>query len=212
VSETFGKMTTYRTTSRDYLARAIALRSSGSPEALFHAALELRFGIEARLHEYLAGAAKLATVKKGLWQIRRLTREVDSVFDVYEKPVAVSFIHPDTGEKMKIEYTPVTSALRRVGERLGDFLHFTPAHQQTGTGLIERLAAIVDSGISGLREATRGTLLGPPAGAGPKNEQIRLMFEDGCMPSFIKAGSKVKFTITVILLSKDNERAVFKPT
>lgn len=201
----------YGTTSRDYLARAKALRANGTSDALFYAAFEIRCGVEARLHEYLAGAAKVATVKKGLWQIRNLAREVEGVFDVYTKAVVATFVHPDTGKKLKIEYTPVTPELKKVGEMLGDFLHFTPAHRDVSKRLLDRLTALVDSGISGLAFATRGTLLGPPAGSGPKNEQIRFMFEEGSMLSCFKAGSKMKFTMQFILVSKDNERAVLKP-
>src|SRR5687768_16809028 len=95
------KTMAYGTTSRDYLARAKVLRANGTSDALFYAAFEIRCGIEARLHEYLAGAAKVATVKKGLWQIRNLAREVEGVFDVYTKAVVATFVHPDTGEKLK---------------------------------------------------------------------------------------------------------------
>lgn len=202
----------YGITARDYLARAKALRASGNPEALLYAALEIRCGIEARLNEYLAGAAKIATVKRGLWQIRHLSREVESIFDVYTKAVVARFVHPETGEKMKIEYTPVTPELKKIGEMLGDFLHFTPAHKSVAAGFIERLTAVVDSGIHGLAFATRGTLLGPPTGSGPKKEEIRFTFEEGLMPSFLKAGADVKFTMKFILVSKDHERAVLKPT
>lgn len=204
-------MSAYTTSSRDYLARAKALRASGKPEALLYAALEIRCGIEVRLHEYLAGAAKVAIVKRGLWQIRHLSREVESVFDVYTKAVVATFNHPETGEKIKIEYTPVTPELRKIGEQLGDFLHFTAAHQGAAAGVAERLAKIVDAGIQGLAFATRGTLLGPPAGAGSKNQQIRFSFEDGRMPSFFKAGSNLKFKMTFILVSKDHEKVVLKP-
>jgi hypothetical protein len=204
-------MTTYGTASRDYLARAQALRASGRPESLLYAGLEIRCGIEARLHEYLAGAAKVAIVKRDLWQIRHLAREVESAFDVHTKAVVITFSHPETGEKMKIEYTPVTPELRKIGEKLGDFLHFTPAHGATTARFIERLASVVDLGISGLAFATRGTLLGPPCGSGPKNEELRIMFEEGSMPSVIKARSDIKFKMRFVLVSKDREKAVFKP-
>jgi hypothetical protein len=205
-------MAAYSTGSRDYLTRAQALRACGKPEALLYAALEIRCGIEARLHEYLAGAAKIATVRKGLRQIRHLSRTVESVFDVYTKAVVATFTHPETGEKVKIEYTPVTPELRKIAEKLGDFLHFTPAHRAAADDVVERLTKLVDAGIRGLAFATRGTLLGPPAGAGRKNEQIRFSFEGGRMPPFIRTGAKLKFTMRVILVSKDHDKAVLKPS
>jgi len=204
-------MAAYGTTSRDYLARAYALRASSRPEALLYAALEIRCGIEARLQEYLEGAAKVAIVKRDLWKIRHLVREVESAFDVYTKAVPVWFIHPDTGQKMKIEYTPVTPRLRKVGEELGGFLHYTPAHKLVSAGFIERLTKIVDAGIQGLAFATRGTLLGPPSGSGPKNEQIRLMFEEGRMPALLGTRTDGKLILRAILVSKDHERAILKP-
>ena len=43
----------YRIHSRDYLQRARKRLDSGTPDALFHAAFELRCGIEARMQQYL---------------------------------------------------------------------------------------------------------------------------------------------------------------
>jgi hypothetical protein len=88
--------------------------------------------------------------------------------------------------------------------------HDTPAHKFASAGFLERLATAVDSGIKGLAFATRGTLLGPPAGSGPKNEEIRFVFEEGRMPSFLRTGANVKFTMTFILVSKDHEKAILK--
>jgi hypothetical protein len=201
----------YGTTSRDYLARARALRAIGTPDALFYAAFEIRCGVEARLHEYMAGAAKVATVKRGLWQIRNLMREVEGVFGVYSNAVVATLILLDTGEKLKLEYTPVSPELKKVGELLGEFLHFTPSHRASSKRFLDRLSVLVDDGISGLAFATRGVLLGPPTGSGPKSEQIRLMFEEGSMPSYIKAGTKMKINMKFILISKDSERIVLKP-
>lgn len=112
---------------------------------------------------------------------------------------------------MKIEYTPVSPKLRKIGEQLGEFLHFPAAHKVVSAEFTERLAAAVDSGIRGLTFATRGTLLGPPTGAGPNNEEIRLTFEEGRMPSFLKAGVDVKFTMRFILVGKDKEKVILKP-
>lgn len=54
----------YGVGSRDYLRRAKDLLAQGTPAALFHAAFELRCGIEARLQEYRDAATKVAKLKK----------------------------------------------------------------------------------------------------------------------------------------------------
>ena len=204
-------MPAYRTGSRDYLKRAKALRAAENIDALLYAALEIRCGIEARLHEYLDGAAKVATVKKGHWQIRLLAREVEGVFDIYSKPVQIIFTHPETNEEVKIEYTPVTAELRKIGEKLGDFLHYTADHKLASKAFINRLTSLIDEGIKGLEFSTRGSLLGPPRGSGPGNKQMSFIFEEGCMPSFFKIGAQANCKMKFILVRKDEKWAYLKP-
>lgn len=205
-------MTAYRTGSRDYLTRARALRTAGESASLLYAALELRCGIEARLHEYLKGASKVATVKRDLWQIRLLGRAVEEVFDTYSKAVAVTFEHPETKAKFVIEYTPVTPRLKKIGEILGDFLHYTPESRLASPEFLKRFEATVDEGIEGLIFATRGILLGPPSGADSEKKQIRFMFEDGAMPEFLKIGETAKFTMKCVLVRKDQHNVYLKPS
>ena len=50
----------YRISARDYLARARERLMAGKKAALFHAALELRYCIEARQAEHLEGQTKPA--------------------------------------------------------------------------------------------------------------------------------------------------------
>jgi len=119
-------MSTYRVSSRDYLSRAKRLLGSHDEASLFYAAFELRCGIEARLQEYFHQAAKITKVKRDLWQIGKLGYEIEKVFDKYEKPIQVRFVHPETGEEFPCSYTPVTSHVRNIGKKLGDYLHRIP--------------------------------------------------------------------------------------
>ena len=58
--------------SRDYLKRAKARLNEDKGESLFYAALELRCGIEARLHEYTVRIPKTRSSEK-MWQIGKIS-------------------------------------------------------------------------------------------------------------------------------------------
>lgn len=203
-------MTKYGITSRDYLARAASLRNDGGTSTLLYAALELRFGIEARLHEYLKGAAKVATIKKDLWQIKNLIREVEGVVGEYDKAVVITCIDKESGVERKLEYTPVTKRLKKVGEKLGNYLHYSQMHKIDGDTLRRNLIPILDEGITWLKFATRGTLICPPLGGGRDGGQIQLIFENECVPDFIRKGAQMKLKFKAILVSKDDRKAVIK--
>jgi hypothetical protein len=196
----------YCTGSRDYLERAKRLRASRSTRGLLYAALELRFGIEARLHEYLDGSTKS---KKGQWQIRVLVREIEDSLGEYTTPVVVTVTHPESGKKIKLEYTPVGPALKQIGERLGEYLHHTPARDLRSSAKVLVLANIVDAGIEGLSQATRGTLIGAPCGAGGSN-RIQFRFEKGMMPAFFKTGQQITCSLKTAFLRRENGMAVLR--
>ena len=59
----------YGVHSESYLERARKRLDEGTLEGLFYAALELRCGVEARLHQYLEAYKRIALKKKRKWRI-----------------------------------------------------------------------------------------------------------------------------------------------
>jgi len=103
-------MSEYDATSRGHLARAQAQFETGTKQSLLYAALELRYGIEARLHEYLDGISE----QKKPWRIGALGHKVKKIFNDYAKPVVVVFAHPENGTEIEVAYTPVTKSLEKL--------------------------------------------------------------------------------------------------
>jgi hypothetical protein len=128
-----------------------------------YAALELRLGIEARLHEYLDAADEVATLKKRGWQVSQLAKNIDHVFKLGEK-IASFAVLGEEGEppRRTFLYTPVSRRTRQIAERLGDYLHFTPRFAPRKEAWWQELHDLVEEGIRGLDVATTGTLLAPP--------------------------------------------------
>src|SRR5208283_5304515 len=174
------------------LSRAKYLLSSGDTSSLFYAAFELRCGIEARLHEYLDGARDIASVKNGLWQIKHLVREVENSFDIYSKAIAVTLTNPETMEEVICAYTPVTARLRKIGEKLGDYLHYVSSDKIKRKDFLDTLKKYLAIGIKELEFSTSGTLLGPPRfSKSDGRHNIHLVFEGNSAPEFLKGGAAV---------------------
>ena len=117
--------------ARAFLDRAIAnlevFDFESKASCLFYAALELRFGIEARLFEYLEATLKSqkkdsSTIKEYIATklLKKLTVEDENA----DKPVTLSI--PSGGEKtgVSMQYTPVTKELAQMHGKLGELLHF----------------------------------------------------------------------------------------
>jgi hypothetical protein len=150
-------------TSRAFLARAQGLLSESRPECLLYAALELRLGIEARYHEYLDAAAEVSSLKKRGWQVSQLAKDLERVFKTGEKIASFQFLEGKNGPaKQTLLYTPIRRHTRTIAERLGDYLHYTERFMPRHDKWWSDFRALVAEGVEGLRDATTGTLLGPP--------------------------------------------------
>ncbi len=154
-------MQPYGVHSRDYLRRARRRLDERSNEALFYAAFELRCGIEARMHQYLEARTNIAKRKKRGWKIARLAKNLETAFRTGDKVVEFAVLRNGQKEATAFYYTPVTSRLRRMAERLGDFMHAMqrdPPSDEWWTGTRTTLEAVFEE----LYKASAGTLLGPP--------------------------------------------------
>jgi hypothetical protein len=169
--------------SRAFLGRARdslkAFDEQDDVEQLFVAALMLRFGIEARLFEYIEAELPVETRQADVQRIsefaasRLLNRLTElnpraahgstHVFRADDKPEAA----------FGFRYTPVTKELASIHGKLGGLLHFNyfkgnphwyadSRNSQTGSTILNSRDLIAE-GIAELTKATEGTLLNNPS-------------------------------------------------
>lgn len=172
----------YNIGSRSFLERAeehiAQFESSRSVAAFFYAALQLRFGIEARLQEYLD-----ATLRQRGSQADRssepaatkLLRRLSAIAPESEYATQLRIVGEQSGSETNLRYTPVTRRLAKMHGRLGALLHFkvfarnrsvwfidAPLEGGDGTSLVTHLEFLRNVAEE-LRSATGGTLLTHPA-------------------------------------------------
>jgi len=157
----------YRISSAGYLERAEALVASISKNSLFYAAFEIRCGIEARMREYLEAREDVSEKKKQGWGVARLGKTIDAVFDskngLSDKIVRLQFFDRSSKEILyQLYYTPVSSSLRAIGERLGDYLHAQRDITSMTPEWWQKFGENIELGLAGLRDTNRGTIMGPP--------------------------------------------------
>jgi len=153
----------YEIYSRDYLIRARQRLREGTKEALFYAALELRFGIEQRMTQYLQAWQHTSKSKKAGWRIAELARGVEQAFRLGNKIVRFAVHHIDSRALLAVfYYTPVTPTLQRHGERLGNYLHSMKSFRKGDDPWWREFREDLEMIAGQLELANRGTLLGPP--------------------------------------------------
>ncbi len=172
----------YERHARAFLSRAQnaleSFKSDGDVEQLFVAALMLRYGIEARLFEYIEAALPRATREADLRKISehrasKLLQQLTGLNPDATRQVTVQ-MSPSDNPKAAIGllYTPVTDSLARIHGKLGGFLHFnfftrnpywysTTRAQSPGKTVLYA-QDVIEQGIVELTEATRGTVLAAP--------------------------------------------------
>jgi hypothetical protein len=156
--------------ARDALAR---FDDSEDVSALLMAALELRFGIEARLNDYLG--AELQRLGRPSSPITEYSATKLLKLLVKENPLAHSpsrlrITSNHSGLVTQLDYTPVTPELAALYGQLGNILHFTffatrkawMVRLRSKVGRLETALDardLIERGIQLLEEATKGTLL-----------------------------------------------------
>jgi len=162
----------------NHLSRAESLFAQGKqkPEYYFYCALELRFGIESRLREYLQYQEHVAEKKKRGWQIAVLGREVEQAFSGCVQEVRID-VWSGGYPMVRCKYTPVTPELRGIGEKLGNYLHAPKKEDLRELAQWNDFEAMLKQGLSLLGYACSGNLLGVPlvaSGTKPKQGQLNL--------------------------------------
>jgi hypothetical protein len=146
-------------------------------EALFHAALAVRMGIEARLYEYLETELKHIGISRAESKIKhhradRLLKELAELNPATEKPLTVTLRRND-GARTVFEYRPVTKALERAHGRMGALLHYSLFWQNPEWYVIDRSRRgsfdtlldardVVTEALEELTYVTRSSLLAHP--------------------------------------------------
>jgi hypothetical protein len=150
--------------------------STGDVESFFHAALHLRFGIEARVTEYLKAALerrgeKIENVPD--YVASKLLKRLEKEDSTAGTEGLLRITDEQKGRSSTMAYTPVTKELASLHGRLGGLLHYQFFVENKFWYLREKLddkktASIADfrelleDGIRGLEYSTSGTLLGNP--------------------------------------------------
>ncbi|NOZ11253.1 MAG: hypothetical protein GXP09_09480 [Gammaproteobacteria bacterium] len=196
----------YRISSRDYLRRAGECLAEGSSKFLFYAAFELRCGIEARMNEYLEVWEHISKKKKKGWRIAEMGRNVEKAFKTGNKIVRWAVHDKSTNELIVcLYYTPVTSALKKSGEKLGNYLHSMKRYKVHTDQFWLRFRNDLESAYEKLAIANTGTLLGPPlmkSGTGQVDMKVELPTEgqlENPLTSIMKAGKEIKINVSYIL-------------
>lgn len=159
--------------AREHLAR---FEMDGQVQNFFYAALELRFGIEARLNEYLAPALEaIGKEPKDMPEhvATRLLTKLATIDPTSEQPATLRFTSEQTGDSSVAHYTPVSRRLAAIHGQLGELLHYKffvknehwllrkPLGRKPHRSIPD-FVALLNEGVAELELATSGTLLGNP--------------------------------------------------
>ena len=159
--------------SEEHLAR---FEAEGSVENFFYAALELRFGIEARLNEYLSSAYEaIGRDPKEIdeYVASKLLKKLISIDPRADRETTLRITSNDTGRSTVLQFTPVTPRLASIHGQLGELLHFSffqkNEHWMLKTSFggkprrtLSDFVLLLKEGILELRQATSGALLRTP--------------------------------------------------
>ncbi len=152
----------YKVSSRDYLARARKMLDKGSLESLFYASFELRCGVEARMQEYLEAQKNVSKKKKSGWKIAKLAKSLEKAFKSGDKIIEIKIVSDEDNFQTTIYYTPVSSKLNKLVEKLGEYRHCMKQYKAAGDEWWNRCRKILEETYLELEKANEGILLGPP--------------------------------------------------
>lgn len=153
----------YNIASRDNLERARAQLDKATADSLFYAAFELRCGIERRMQEYLEAWDHISKKVKQGWQIPKLAKNIEKAFRIGDRVVKVTIKDSVSAPPIHIfYYTPVSSKLKKMGEKLGDLMHAMKKTISEDDCWWQETRDFLEQVYAELKKANRGTLLGPP--------------------------------------------------
>ncbi len=170
----------YQATSHAFLARAKEALSrfdnDGEVDGFFIAAMNLRFGIEARLHEYLDSTLKTLNqdpVSVSEYVASKLLKRLVAADPRAEFDGVVRITPNRIGKSTTLVFTPVSRELASIHGKLGGLLHFsffrnnsewyirTASNDEKIRTLLDHRKTLYQA-VSELTRATSGSLLSHP--------------------------------------------------
>ena len=101
-------------------------------------------------------------LKKG-WQIAKLGKNIEKAFKSGDKIVKFAVLDQQTKVIQAIVYyTPVNARLRKMGEKLGDYLHSMKVYRPPDDPWWKKTREFMEAVFTELEKANVGTLLGVP--------------------------------------------------
>ena len=171
----------YKVSSRDYLCRARERLASANSEALFYATFELRAGVEARMSEYVEVQRHVSKKLKRGSQIAVLGKGIDRAFKLGDKLARFSYREGVGGDEVFVlYYTPVSKALQRNAQQLGDYLHHQKRFRPDGDEWWVIFRRKLETTLELLHRSCTGTMLGPPLMGSTKEVQTFVEVVEGC--------------------------------
>jgi hypothetical protein len=165
--------------SGDFLTRAEELlarfTATGYASYFFYAALELRYGIEARLHEILGSsrsAHEQGSAIDAEYSATKLLKKLAATHPAATTSLQVR-VNMDTDGR-NYRFDPITPELASIHGKLGDLLHYNFFLVRTGRArmsgshsiprkIVEEKLSLLESGIAGLRKSVSSNILVTPA-------------------------------------------------
>jgi len=169
----------FNTEAKAFLSRAVDhlnhYEEEGSVEFFYYAALEIRFGIEARLNEYLSQTLKSfgQDSKISDYSASKLLKKLTTIDPQASHKSLIQVTNEQRGQSIIWQYTPVTPRLASIHGQLGELLHYkfftNNEHWYVRKPLggnpqksIADFLPLLREGIAELKQATSGTLLTNP--------------------------------------------------
>ncbi len=179
--------------------------SEGTHESLFYVSFELRCGIEARMSEYLEAWEHISKKKKKGWRIAEMGRNVEESFKTGNKIVRWAVHDKKTDELIIcLYYTPVTVALKKSSEKIGNYLHSMKRYKSSSDQFWLKFRNDLESTCVKLAVANTGTLLGPPLMKGSSGQvDMKIELPDGeqsknLLGYIMNTGKEIKVNVTYI--------------
>jgi hypothetical protein len=166
--------------ARSFLGRSKAhlaeFEKTEAVERLLYAALDLRFGIEARLNEYLQPALKsIGKDRKDVseYVATKLLKRLLTIDPDAGRAKTLRITSEQSGQPTVLQFTPVSARLAAIHGQLGELLHFKfftnnecwlmrkPLGGNPHCSVADYVG-LLKEGIGELEHATSGTLISNP--------------------------------------------------
>jgi len=164
----------YLTLTQSYADRAASLIESGTKANLLYAALEIRMGVEARLHSYVQASNQTSSALKRGWEIHKLFKGLEKTFSNSTQVVELEMFAPGLDSET-MRFIPVRRQLKSNVEKFGNALHFTPDSHIGDEWWGNFKESLVDS-LADLNVCSKATLLSVPL-QNHDSTQVQFKFE-----------------------------------